>query len=330
MIYGLCGSISAVNLKGENMLNLENQKVLVFGGSSMIGREVVKQLLGKKAKVIAPTHSDCDLLYWDHVKHYLDYYGIFSPYIINLAGFSGNLNRNQQLAFDTYVSNVQILANVYKVAKEYHSPKILSVVPSCSYPNKDILRESEYFDGAPHFTVESHSLARKNALGLSRQLYKQYKIPSVICCLNNSFGKWDSVDVEKTKAVMGMIVKFVKAKKEKTTVTLWGTGNVWREYLGWRDASAGIIQCFEKYENYNELINIAPGHEVSIKELAYEIATILNFPLELIEWDLSKPDGQKRKKLCPERCQKELEFKPQYTLEEDLRDTIKWYLENYP
>jgi GDP-L-fucose synthase len=311
-------------------LNLKDKKVLVFGGSSMIGRQVIHQLLGKGAEVIAPSHQDCDLLYYDHIKHYFDYYGTGKHFnLINLSGFSGNLNRNQLLAFDTFWANTQILANLYRLAKDYEAAKVLSVVPSCSYPDKPILYENEYFDGSPHITIESHSLARRNALGFSRQLYKQYKIPSVVCCLNNCAGPFDSVDLDKTKAVMGMIAKFVKAKRENTDVVLWGDGSVFREITFSQDAASGIICCFEEYENYVDLINIGPGTEISIKDLAHLIASIVEFPCDKIKWDTSKPNGQKRKVLSAQRCQAELSYRPRYTLEEGLRETINWYTDNY-
>lgn len=47
-----------------------------------------------------------------------------------------------------------------------------------------------------------------------------------------------------------------------------------------------------------------------------------------IVWDTSKPDGQSRRRLDTSKAEKEFGFKAKISLEEGLKRTIKWYMNN--
>jgi GDP-L-fucose synthase len=80
--------------------------------------------------------------------------------------------------------------------------------------------------------------------------------------------------------------------------------------------------------NYNdsEIINIGVGEDVSIKELAETIKEEVGFKGE-ITWDTSKPDGTPRKLLDVSKL-KALGWEPSVSLEEGIKKTYEWFLEN--
>jgi GDP-L-fucose synthase len=73
-----------------------------------------------------------------------------------------------------------------------------------------------------------------------------------------------------------------------------------------------------------EPLNLGSGDEISIKRIAETIAAAANIP---IEWDTSKPTGDARRVFDMSRADK-LGFKPQISIEEGIKNTIEWYLEN--
>ena len=84
------------------------------------------------------------------------------------------------------------------------------------------------------------------------------------------------------------------------------------------------------YNDSNEAINIGSGKEVSIKELAEKIAKVLEFSGE-IKWDLTKPDGQYRKRLDLTKLYNQAWFDKnmKFTeLDSGIRETGKWYQEH--
>ena len=91
--------------------------------------------------------------------------------------------------------------------------------------------------------------------------------------------------------------------KQQTKITLWGSGQVYREFLhvdDMADACTHIMQNVTSQKLYDELnqthINIGTGEDLTIKELAEMIKEIVGSNAE-IEWDTSKPDGTPRKLL---------------------------------
>jgi GDP-L-fucose synthase len=87
-----------------------------------------------------------------------------------------------------------------------------------------------------------------------------------------------------------------------------------------------ILARPERY-NKSDSVNIGSGSEISIKNLAELISELAGFNDE-IRWDISKPDGQRRRLLGVSRAEKELGFKAKADLREGLKRTIDWYKAN--
>lgn len=110
-------------------------------------------------------------------------------------------------------------------------------------------------------------------------------------------------------------------------VLLWGSGEVYREFLYVDDLSDACIFLMENYDyrDIGEFINIGVGEDIKVKELAGIIRDIVGFEGD-IRHDLSKPDGTPRKLLDVSRIKK-LGWEPKVGLKEGLTLTYSWYLE---
>ena len=87
----------------------------------------------------------------------------------------------------------------------------------------------------------------------------------------------------------------------KTSITLWGTGEVYREFLHVDDMADACVYTMLNVDSnklYNELnqthINIGTGVDLTIKELAAIVQKQIGFEGEVI-WDIKKPDGTFKK-----------------------------------
>jgi GDP-L-fucose synthase len=78
-------------------------------------------------------------------------------------------------------------------------------------------------------------------------------------------------------------------------------------------------------ENYDDevAINIGMGKDISIRELAELIKSVVGFNGE-IDWDSSKPDGTPRKLLDVSKIAA-LGWQPKIPLEEGIKATYDWY-----
>ena len=125
----------------------------------------------------------------------------------------------------------------------------------------------------------------------------------------------------------------VSAKRENlSSVTCWGSGKVFREFMHVDDLADGVIFCLKNwhpsYENapkdsfgkpLNHL-NIGTGKDISIEDLASKIAVITNFKGEIL-WDTSKPDGTPKKLLDVTRINR-LGWKTKINLDHGIKKTI--------
>jgi GDP-L-fucose synthase len=90
------------------------------------------------------------------------------------------------------------------------------------------------------------------------------------------------------------------------------------------DCADAIWKAFLNY-NKSDPINIGAAKETTIKELAEIIQKLIAFEGEII-WDTSKPNGQPRRCLDTSKAKNEFNFEAQTTLEEGLKRTYDWYL----
>jgi GDP-L-fucose synthase len=94
--------------------------------------------------------------------------------------------------------------------------------------------------------------------------------------------------------------------QKPVSITLWGTGSPFREFLYVEDLAEACMYVMQKvdFKNLftpaspvlNTHINIGTGNDLTIKELAQLIKIIIGFKGQL-NWDNSKPDGTYRKLL---------------------------------
>jgi len=90
------------------------------------------------------------------------------------------------------------------------------------------------------------------------------------------------------------------------------------------DCAEAIWKAFQSY-NKPDPINIGASKETTIKELAETIQKLIGFEGEII-WDTSKPNGQPRRCLDTSKAKTAFGFEAQTTLEEGLKKTYDWYV----
>jgi len=109
-------------------------------------------------------------------------------------------------------------------------------------------------------------------------------------------------------------------------VTLWGSGEVYREFMHVDDLADACVFLMENhdFQDIGEFINIGTGDDIKINDLAGLIKETTGFEGEIIH-DLSKPDGTPRKLLDVSRM-RVLGWEAKIGLQEGIKRTYDWYL----
>jgi GDP-L-fucose synthase len=112
------------------------------------------------------------------------------------------------------------------------------------------------------------------------------------------------------------------------TVTLWGTGSPYREFLYADDLSDACVFLMEHHDakQVGEFINIGFGSDVTIKDLANLTSSVVGFSGS-IAFDSAKPDGTPRKLMDSSRMNS-LGWHPTISLAQGIRKEYQWYLDN--
>jgi len=119
-------------------------------------------------------------------------------------------------------------------------------------------------------------------------------------------------------------------------VEIWGTGKPMREFLWSEEMADACVYVMENVdfkdlvkpeekEIRNTHINIGTGKEISIKDLAYLVAKIVNFAGELY-FNADKPDGTMRKLIQVDKIHS-LGWKHKIEIEEGIKKLYNWYLQ---
>ena len=107
---------------------------------------------------------------------------------------------------------------------------------------------------------------------------------------------------------------------------VWGTADVVRDFLYVRDVVDGALLVLEKGESMRPY-NLGYGSTINIGQIVDTILKVTGKNPK-VEWDNTKPTTIPFRSFNTDRIRNELGFKPKYTFEEGIRETIEWYKNN--
>jgi GDP-L-fucose synthase len=136
------------------------------------------------------------------------------------------------------------------------------------------------------------------------------------------FGLDGRLDLNDKTAVTGLLEKLGITGE---AVTLWGTGEPFREFLYVDDLAQGALFLFERYDakDLGELVNIGCGEDMRIGDMARMVKEITGFRGSIV-YDSTKPDGMPRK-LLDISALKRLGWEPETGLREGIGKAYGWY-----
>ena len=148
--------------------------------------------------------------------------------------------------------------NVLESAYKNGTQKLLFLGSSCIYPKlaPQPIKEEYLLTGLLEPTNDAYALAKIAGIKLCQSYNRQYGTEYIACMPTNLYGPYDNFDLEKSHVMPAMIRKFHEAKiNNLPSVTLWGDGTPYREFLYSDDMARGCIHLMENFtptEEQNE------------------------------------------------------------------------------
>ncbi|RME58860.1 MAG: GDP-L-fucose synthase [Candidatus Dadabacteria bacterium] len=301
--------------------------IYIAGHKGLVGSAVCRNLKAKGYRnLLTASRAELDLSRQADVEAFFKQNRI--DYVIVAAAKVGGILYNSRYQVEFLYENLMIGANVIRAAAENSVKKLLYLGSSCIYPrlSPQPIKEEYLLTGPLEPTNEGYALAKIAGLKLCEKYFKQYGKSFIAAMPTNLYGPGDNYHPEHSHVIPGLLRRFHEAKINRAKeVVVWGSGKVRREFLYVDDLAEALYILLEKYEE-PEIINIGTGEDITIYDLAKTIKKVTGFDGRIV-FDTSKPDGMPRKVLDVSKI-KSLGWAPRYSLEEGLRASYRWALEN--
>jgi GDP-L-fucose synthase len=246
-------------------------------------------------------------------------------YVFLAAARVGGIQSNTSRPAEFIYENLAIQLNVIHAASQHRVRKLAFFGSSCIYPKyaPQPIREEYLLTGPLEPSNEPYAVAKIAGIRMVEAYTRQYGLEAVCLMPTNLYGPGDNFDLESSHVLPAMIRKFHDAKMMGAgAVRLWGTGTPRREFLHVDDL-AHAAMFFMQRCNRAEVINIGTGTDLTVRELAGQVAEITGFDGG-ITFDPSRPDGTPRKLLDISKATA-LGWTASIPLIDGLRQTYAWY-----
>ncbi len=298
--------------------------VYVAGHKGLVGSALVRRLAAEDGlRVILRSRDELDLT---NQQATAAFFASERPdYVFVAAAKVGGIQANRTLPADFIRENLLIQTNLIHSAWANGAKKLLFLGSSCIYPRDcpQPIREEYLLTGPLEPTNRDYAVAKIAGLSMCQAYRRQYGFDAICAMPTNLYGPGDNFHPEHSHVVPGLIRRFDEAKKRAApTVTIWGSGLPLREFLHADDLADALVFLMRRYSE-EAIINVGSGQEISIAELAREVAETTGYRGDLI-FDSSKPDGTPRKLLDSSRIHA-LGWRPSIDLRAGLANTYAWF-----
>jgi len=302
-------------------------KIYVAGHRGLVGSALVRALTRAGfANLLLRDRSQCDLTDQAAVR---ELFAAERPeYVFLAAAKVGGIHANSTHPAEFIYENLAIQNHIVESALRHGTRKLLFLGSSCIYPKHapQPMTEDCLLSGPLEPTNQWYAVAKIAGIKLCQAFRRQYGFDAISLMPTNLYGPGDNFDLDSSHVLPALLRKFHEARRTGAPeVTIWGTGAPRREFLHVDDLAEASLFLMERYSG-EEIVNVGCGQDQTIRELAELVGRVVDYAGRIV-FDASMPDGTPRKLLDVSRLFA-LGWRPRIGLEEGLRETYRWYLEN--
>lgn len=275
-------------------------KVYVAGHRGLVGSALMRRLhTGGYCNVVTRTHAELDLTNQNAVE---EFFSLEKPDHVYLAAAKvGGIHANNTYPADFIYQNLMIQSNIIHSSYLHNTEKLLFLGSSCIYPKfaPQPMKEEHLLTGLLEPTNEAYAIAKIAGIKMCSAYNRQFGTNFISVMPTNLYGSGDNYDLQNSHVMPALIRKMHEAKERgDAQVSVWGSGHPRREFLISDDMADACVFLMENHDAdaVGEFVNIGVGVDVTIRELAERVASVVGFSGELV-FDASKPDGTPQKLL---------------------------------
>lgn len=309
---------------------ITNKRVAITGGAGFIGANLIRKLLSLNHEINLLVRPSTDLWRLKDVLaqikiHEIDIFDkqnltktftkINPQAIIHLATYTQY--RNQQDFEQMVETNIKGTLNILAASKDINYDVFINTGSSSEYGIKGKpMKEADILE-----PVSFYAATKSSATLLCQVFSREYKKPIVTLRPFSVYGPFE----EKTRFIPTIIKSVIENKTIKLT-----PGNERRDFIYVDDVTEIYVKAIQKGKSLvGQILNMGTGIEYTNDEIVKTLFKVANKKVEIEKgafparlWDTPHwvADISKIKKL--------LNWEPKYKIDEGLRKTYQWYVQN--
>jgi GDP-L-fucose synthase len=308
----------------------KNKKILVTGGTGLIGRPLVKYLVEFGARVTivsldSPTNLVDDVSFiQSDLRNFESCLEVTKDMdvVFHLAGVKGSPAMTAQKPARFFVPTISFNTNMMEASFRQNVKSYLYTSSIGVYAPAEIFYEDAVWKTFPSPNDKFAGWAKRMG-ELQAEAYKIENNWNNISIVRpaNVYGPYDNFDPNTAMVIPSLIHRILTGENP---LNVWGDGSAIRDFIFSSDVAYGMLLAVSK--GCNQPLNLGSGTGVSIKQVIDILQEII--PKLDVTWDTSKPTGDKMRIMDTKRSETLIDFKPQVSLKEGILQTYNWYKKN--
>ena len=311
----------------------EGKTVAIAGGSGFIGTNYILELLDRGATIVTHTHVSPLQVADDRItvvenldlETLQDCYSLVerADYVVHAGG---RICHPSSVPTDIQVSiqNIKVTGNLLEASYKSGVKGFLDLNSSTGYPDiRRPLEEDEFWTEEPHEKYYGYGWMRRYREKLMEHVSRFTDMKIALCRGTAIYGPHDNFDLT-TCHVVPALIKRVLSGEDPFEV--WGSPNVVRDFLYVRDVVNACLLVLEKGESMRPY-NVGSGEAITVGDIVDAILKATDQSPEVF-YNSTRPTTIPFRMVSTQRLEDELGFERQYSFEEGIEETVRWYKEN--
>jgi UDP-glucose 4-epimerase len=323
------------------MKDWSGTEVLVTGGASFIGSHLVEALVHRGADVqVADNFSSGRSEYLSSVDNQIT---IYEGDLRNRE-FTNRIMKNIEVVFHLaaahggrgYIAshpadcatNMALDNIVFETAAKNGVNHVTFASSACVYPTTIQKEREQLSESMVNFEVpegthadDMYGWAKLMGERSLKAFIEQYNMKGSIARIFTAYGPREN----ETHAIIALIAK---AYAKQDPFEIWGAGDQTRNFTYVDDIVEGLVRCTEEIGDATP-VNLGLEKHFSINEVSHCIFDIFGWEPANIEYLTEKPVGVKHRAADNQQSRDLLDWEPQVSLLEGIKQTIDWYRETH-
>lgn len=240
-----------------------------------------------------------------------------TDFLVHLAG-QKSLGLAAKQPVQTLEAEFRMAISLLEAARSMPRPprKILLISSVGVYDGEGAVSESD-----PDFVGSIYAASKKNIENLGRAYAAEYGLPVIIARLSNVYGPGQTREAL-IPSIIGQIVRNISGNDR---IALGNIKSV-RDFIFIDDVVEGLIQLLLARTSSGAVFNVSTGIGHSVEEIVSILSALLHYRGS-IDVDPGKIRPNERQVLVAsnERLKLLTAWKPQYSLEDGLAETVSYY-----